>query len=448
MKLSFFGACRMVTGSCYLLEHEGSKLLIDCGMIQGAHFSEKDNLAPFPFDPKDVDYIAITHAHVDHCGRVPKLVKEGFNGEIVATHATLSFIELMLGDSVHVIQSEAEEHGHEPLYDEEDVISTVQKFQGVEYHQKISLGPFSLEFYDAGHILGSSSIYITAGGKTIVFSGDIGNPPVPLLKETEYLEQVDYVVMESTYGARKHEASRDRSLLLKSAIYETITMGGVLLIPAFSLERTQEVLYELNSLVENEDIPKVPIFVDSPLAIKATRLYPKYNHLFNKEAKYLLDSGDDLFDFPGLQMTETVKDSIKINNVKAPKIIMAASGMMQGGRIRHHLKRYLSDYKTQILIIGYQVEGSLGRKLLDGEKVVVIEKQEYTVKAKIRPIGAYSAHADKDQLMKWLTHNKPEISKIWLTHGEEAGALELADTITKTLGVITDVPEYGQEVEL
>lgn len=448
MKITFYGACQMVTGSCYLLEHNSTRILIDCGMIQGEQFADNKNYDPFPFDPKDIGYVLITHAHIDHCGRIPRLVRLGFTGSIISTHATLDFAELMLSDSANVLNADAQTNDYPPLYTIDDVTAAVKLFQGVEYHQSIAVGDLTVTFFDAGHILGSSFIRITDGQKTIVFSGDLGNSPVPLLHDLESLPETDYLVMESTYGNRVHEPGRERALLLRSAIYETVTMGGVLMIPAFALERTQEILYELRQLVENKDIPSVPIYIDSPLAIKATRLYRVYDHLFDKEATYLIKSGKDLFQFKGIKMTETRGQSKNVNTAQSPKVIIAGSGMMQGGRIRHHLKRYLSDFKNQLLIVGYQVEGSLGRQLLEGAKEVVIDEETIPVHAKVRAIGAYSAHADRPKVLAWVTPQAKHIQQVWLTHGEVEQATSLAGRLQSDLKLQASVPEYGQVVEL
>lgn len=447
MQLTFLGACRMVTGSQYLLEQDGTKLLIDCGMIQGEQFTEDKNYDAFAFQPSDIAAVVVTHAHIDHCGRIPRLVREGFAGKVIGTHATLALAYLMLEDSAHVIQQDAEQAGYPPLYVQEDVVRTAELFHGVEYHQPVQVGPFAIELYDAGHILGSSFTRITAGGKTIVFSGDLGNPPVPLLKPTEALPITDYLVMESTYGDKVHEPARERKLLLSSAIYETVTLQGTLLIPAFALERTQEILYELNDLVEHKEIPPLPIFIDSPLAIKATRLYPQYNRWFNQETRYLIAKGDDVFKFSGLKFTSTVQESRAILHVKGPKVILAGSGMMQGGRVRYHAKNYLSDFHNQVLIVGYQVHGSLGRQLLDKAQTVFIDGERIAVKAKVRAIGAYSAHADQVKLRAWLSSNTHRPGQIWLTHGEEDKAQALASTLQAS-GYTANLPDCGQTYKL
>ncbi|MBI2415158.1 MAG: MBL fold metallo-hydrolase [Candidatus Kerfeldbacteria bacterium] len=448
MKVTFYGACQQVTGSCYLVEHGATKVLVDCGMIQGSHFTDPANFELFPFDVSTIDYVLVTHAHIDHSGRLPQLMRYGFRGQVIATAATLDFAELLLRDSAHIIAQDADRFHKAPLYTEAEVEQLTQHFQAVSYHQVKPVGDLVATFYDAGHILGSAFIQLASKDTSIVFSGDLGNPPVPLLPVTEALPPTDYLVMESTYGNQTHEDTRERKLLLASAIYETVTLGGVLLIPAFALERTQEILYELNSLVEHNDIPKLPIFIDSPLAIHATQLYRQHQHLFNNETKYIIASGDDVFRFPGLQLSETRDSSKQINHVPAPKIIIAGSGMMQGGRIRFHLKRYLSDFRNQVLIVGYQVAGSLGRQLLQQVKRVTIDGEDVVVKAKIRAIGGYSAHADQPKLLHWLTANQPPRRHIWLTHGEVAQATALQTVIQQRCSVAATIPHYGQVVTL
>lgn len=437
----------MVTGSQYLLEHDNTRLLVDCGMIQGEQFTDNKNYDPFSFDPSTITAVCVTHAHIDHCGRIPRLVREGFAGKVIGTHATLDLAYLMLLDSAHVIQLDAELSGYPPLYREDDVQRTASLFQGVNYHEPVQVGPFTIELFDAGHVLGSSFIKITAAGKSIVFSGDLGNAPVPLLKPTEALPVTDYLVMESTYGQRDHEPGRERKLLLSSAIYETVTMKGTLLIPAFALERTQELLYELNDLVEHKEIPAVPIFIDSPLAIKATRLYPKYNSWFNQETQYLIEKGDDVFKFNGLKFTSSSEESRAILKAKSPKIVIAGSGMMQGGRVRFHAKNYLPGAENQVLIVGYQVAGSLGRQLLEKAKEVNIDGDVVPVKAKVRAIGAYSAHADQSKLVHWVQTASKAPKQIWLTHGESANAEILAGVLRRRNQAV-ELPVSGQTVEL
>ncbi len=442
MKLTFLGACQMVTGSRTLVEHGETKLLVDCGMVQGEKFTDDVNYDPWPFDPATLTAVLLTHAHIDHCGRLPRLVRDGFKGKILATHATIDFAKLLLTDSAHVIASDAAAGGYPPLYSEVNVEQTAHLTVGVNYHQPTAVGEITAEWFDAGHILGSAFIRLTAGGQAVIFSGDVGNPPVPLLRPTEALPEADLIVLESTYGDRIHEPARERKLLLSSAIYETTSLGGTLLIPAFALERTQELLYELNDLVEHHDIPPLPIYIDSPLAIKATKLYPRYNQWFNRETQYLLQSGDDVFKFSGLHFTPTVVESRAISQVKPPKVIIAGSGMMQGGRVRYHAKLYLSDWRNQLLIVGYQVAGSLGRQLLTGDKTVAIDGEKINVKAKIRAIGAYSAHADQPKLIRWL-QTAPRQPLVFLNHGELNRAQGLAQAL-QTLGYSVTIPASGQ----
>jgi metallo-beta-lactamase family protein len=393
----------------------------------------------------------VTHAHLDHTGRLPKLVRDGFRGQIIATGPTARLAQLIIEDSARVLEKEARQHKHpEPVYSQEDAARTKEFFREVDYHTRIQLDDnITVEFFDAGHILGSSIIRVTADGKQIVFSGDLGNPPVPILKHTDIVDQADYVVMESTYGNRIHEDKDNRRLMLQSAIYETVVMKGVLLIPAFALERTQEILYELNEMVANKDIPAVPIFVDSPLAIRATKVFHEFENYFDTEASEIIASGDDLFNFPGLKLTLTAEESKAINDYPAPKVIIAGSGMAQGGRIVHHIKRYISHFANHYLIVGYQVQGSLGRRLLDGEKTVKIQGEEFQVKAKVTAIGGYSAHADRDKLTAWVSgFDRNRLQKVFLTHGEEIQALELQRHFAREFPFETVVPEARKPIAL
>ncbi len=448
MKLSFFGATKEVTGSNFLLETEEGKILIDCGLFQGGRHAEEKNYQPFPYSPKEIDFLLVTHSHIDHIGRIPKLVKEGFNGKIYCTRPVKDFAEIFLEDCANIIKEEAEELKIEPLFTQEDVENCLQFFHPIDYHQEIKLSEnVSFVFKDAGHILGSAFIEIFAFGKKIVFSGDLGNPPVPLLAPTEFTSDADYLIIESTYGSRIHESPIERKLKLERAIEDTVAQKGVLLIPSFAMERTQELLYELNDLVEHFRVPRVPIFLDSPLAIKATEIYKKYPDYFNKEAFYLIKSGDDLFKFPGLKFTPTVEESKKINEIPPPKVIIAGSGMSTAGRILFHEKLYLSDPKNLLLIIGYQVSGTLGRKIFDGAQEVKILGEKVKVQAKVKAIGAYSAHADQPKLVYWV-RKAGRVKRVFIVHGEEDSATALACKIRDELGIATEVPDYGSTVEL
>lgn len=450
MNISFHGACREVTGSCHLVETGKTKFLVDCGLFQGREFFTPKNLDKFDFNPKQIDFVLLTHAHLDHCGRLPKLYQEGFRGKIYATPATRDLAEVMLLDSARVIGEEAQKAGKPPMYFASDVYKMMAYFKAADYQKEIQITPeIKIRAREAGHILGSAifEIWVKENGaeKKLVFSGDLGNPPAPIVKDTELVGGADYVFIESTYGGLTHEPAAERLAKLRRAVTESVGRGGVLMIPAFALERAQEILYELNFLAENGQIPLVPVFVDSPLAIKATAVYKKYAATFDAESRRLIEAGDDLFNFPGLHYTATVEASKQINSLHQSKVIIAGSGMCTGGRMPHHLKRYLSDPQSQLLIIAYQVEGSLGRRLLDGAKAVEIEGEKIKVSARVSAIGAYSSHADGPKLLNWLDAVRaPKPQKVFVIHGEIKNSQALAALAQKQLGLAAVVPEYGQ----
>jgi len=454
MKISFHGACREITGSCHLVETNKAKFLVDCGLFQGRDFFTKKNFDPFDFDPAEIDFVLLTHAHLDHCGRLPKLYEEGFHGKIFSTSATKDLAEVILLDSARVIAQEAGKINLPPLYSGEDVVKIVGQFETVDYRQERVISPeIKIRARDAGHILGSAifEIWINDDGreKKIVFSGDLGNPPTPIIKDTEFIDGAEAVVIESTYGGLVHEPSEERIQLLRRTVVESVGRGGVLMIPSFALERTQEVLYELNYLVENKQIPSVPIFVDSPLAIKATAVYKKYTNLYDEESRRLIEAGDNLFNFPGLRYTASIEESKIINGTPPPKVIIAGSGMCTGGRMPHHLLRYLGQPENQLLIISYQAEGSLGRRLFDGEKNVYIEKEKVKVRAKISAIGAYSSHADQPKIINWIKKmDAPRPQKFFVVHGEIEKNTALAEGIKENLDTEVIIPGYGQVYEV
>ena len=457
MKLHFFGGTRIVTGANYLLQTKNVKVLVDCGMTQGARHTEDKNYEKFSFNPKEIDFLLVTHAHIDHTGRIPKLYKDGFRGKILATRATKDFVKYLFEDSQEILEREAAKLGKKPLYRKIDVEKSLEMIEGIDYGEKIDLGKgISCRYRDAGHVLGSAIIEVWAddnsshkgGARKIVFSGDLGNPPVPLLKHTEFIDEADYVVIESTYGDRLHEAEKQRKDLLENAIEDVVTRGGTLMIPAFALERTQELLYELNELVEHRRIPKIPIFIDSPLAIELLEVYKKHPECYDKEAIYLIKSGDDLFKFPGLVFTKTAEESRGINNVKPPKVIIAGSGMSTGGRIRHHEIRYLPDPNSAILFVGFQIAGSLGRRIFDKAKEVKIFNQTISVRAEVRSIPGYSAHADQEILRTWIDKIKRPVEHVFVVHGEEGPALALVQLIKDQLGIAASAPMLNDVVEL
>ena len=461
MKLYFYGGAKEVTGANYLLEGDPNakgqttKLLIDCGLTQGTNKKERANYYSLPYDPKGIDALLVTHAHIDHTGKIPYLYKLGFRAPIYSTLPTKDFAEELLIDSQGLLEKEANVDGREPLYALHDVAEVMNIWKGVKYRTLIRIKEFDIEFYDAGHILGSSFIKITAnypvGKKTIIFSGDIGNVSTPLVKDTEPLPEADYVVMEALYGDKLHKHTTDRKDVLENTIEEAVTAGGVLMIPTFAMERTQELLYEINELTENMRIPRVPVFIDSPLAIKLLAIYKKYSDdpdYFDKEAINLFKQGDEIFNFSGLKFTLTTEQSKEINQVASPKIIIAGSGMSEGGRIIHHEYKHLGDPNSTILFISYQSPSSLGRKILDGEKVVKIFGREIVVRCRVRQIGGYSAHGDQKKLFEWLQPMKSRIQKLYLVQSEDNAARVFANKARDELAIDVKIPEQGTIVEL
>ena len=438
-----------MTGANYLLESGKTKILIDCGLYQGSSFCENLNFEPFPYEAKEIDAVFITHAHIDHIGRIPKLYKAGFRGKIISTAPTRDFAEFLLLDSEHLLREEALEKGKDPIYEISDVRGAHGLWEGYAYHDKVRVKDFEVEFFDAGHVLGSSSLVVSAEGKRVAFSGDLGNTPAPFIRPTEYLKNVDVALIESAYGGRIHEDVAIRRDIVEDFIEETARRGGTLMIPAFALERTQELIFELNDLVENNRIPRIPVFIDSPLAIKLTEVYRKYSHdplYFSKEAITLLREGDAIFDFPGLRMTLTTAQSKEINTVPSPKVIIAGAGMSNGGRILHHERRHLSDPQSAILFVGYQAEGSLGRRILDGVKTVRIMGEQVPVRCAIKAIGGYSAHADQPQLLEWAKSMSSSLKHVYVVQGEQDQALALATAITDHLALPATVPSSGEQV--
>jgi metallo-beta-lactamase family protein len=413
MNINFYGGVGMVTGSNFLLESDGHKILVDCGLYQGTHFAEKQNFEPFPYEPSEIEAVFVTHAHLDHVGRLPKLIADGFRGTIYSTHPTKDFAELILLDSEHILAKEAEREGRQFCCDASTIRQLMAHWKTVDYHAPFTFGPFKVQFFDAGHILGSAIIVIEVEGKTIAFTGDLGNSPAPIVMPTERLSQADYCVIEGTYGGRQHPPFEKRRDEFEDAIEDVARSKGVLIIPAFALERTQELLYHLNQLVEEGRVPRLPVFIDSPLAIKLTSIYKKYEDYFNKEASHVIKSGDDIWNFPGLRMTLTTEESKEIEHVPAPKIVIAGSGMSHGGRILHHEMRYLSDPKNMLLFVGYQAVGSLGRRILDGANEVTIFGEKVHVRCKRRVISSYSAHADEPRLLDWISPLRFSLKKVF-----------------------------------
>ncbi len=461
LKLTFYGGVEgEVTGSNYVLEYQSpdskkiSRLMIDCGLTQGGSQTDKRNFEPFPYDITSIDAVLITHAHIDHIGRLPKLAKDGYKKPIYSTGPTKDTAEQLLIDAEHLLRKEAEEKNIAPLFGLDDINNCLKLWRKIGYHEKFSINDFTIEFFDAGHILGSAFIKVSAPepeNKTIVFSGDLGNTPVPLVKDTEKLPSTDYLVIESTYGNRVHENPLERKNRLEDIIENAVEANGTLLIPAFAMERTQEILYELNDLAEHKRIPPISIFVDSPLAIKLTGIYQKYYQdpdYMDGETIALAKKGNEIFNFPRLKFTLTTEASKEINGAPPPKIIIAGSGMSHGGRILHHELRYLPDQRNTLLFIGYQSAGTLGRKILDGAQSVRIFGETIPVRCRIERISGYSAHADQPLLLKWVAGAKDSLKNVFVVQGEREEAASLAGKISDEFAVKTTLPRQKESFVL
>ena len=447
--IAFYGGVGAVTGANFLLTLGGTKILVDCGLVQGEKYCHDCNYEPFPYDASSIDYVFATHAHADHIGRIPKLVREGFSGTIFSTPATKDLSEVMFTDAVRIITYEAQKSEREPLYEAGDAKKTLSLWKGIDYRKEEKLTPeITVLLKDAGHILGSTMIEFTYKGKKVVFTGDLGNSPSLLLKDTEDITDADYMVMESVYGDRNHEKREQRVLLLQKAIEDISARKGALMIPSFSIQRTQELLYLINNFVEDGILPKIPVFLDSPLAIKVTDIFKRYAHLFNKNVQDEIKGGDDIFNFPQFEDTKEVFESKAILKQSDPKIIIAGSGMSSGGRILHHEKRYLSDPKNMLLLVGYQAVGTLGRLIQDGAKEVTIHDETIPVKAEVRVIYGFSGHKDSDHLIEFVEESQKTLKKVFVAMGEPKSSLFLVQRLRDYLGVNAVAPEKDEIIEL
>ncbi len=447
--IGFYGGVGSVTGANFMLKTDALRVLVDCGLVQGDAFAQEVNEKSFVYDPASVDALFVTHAHADHIGRIPKLVRDGFRGVIYATRPTKALAEIMFDDALHIMQMEAKRHNREVLYTKADITQTLSLWKTADYHEPISLADgVTAVLADAGHILGSALVRFTRNGKSVVFTGDIGNVPQPLLEPPDVPKGYDYLVMESVYGDRLHEEVEERSALLRYHIEETIKRRGTLIIPAFSLERTQGILLEINNLIESHAVEPITTYLDSPLAIKVTKIYRKSTAFMKQSVQEQIAAGDDIFSFDGLSFTETMKESSKISKVPGPKIIIAGSGMSHGGRIRMHEKEYLDDPNTTLLLVGYQGVGSIGRLLQDGARKVRIDGVEVKVRAKVATIHGYSGHADRDQLVEFVAVGSERVTQVFVTMGEERSSLFLTQRLRDYLGVNAVAPEAGAVVEI
>ncbi len=465
MKITFLGAAETVTGSCYLCEFENTKILVDCGMFQGGSEAEERNYKDFDFNPADIEFLLLTHAHIDHSGRIPQLVSRGFKGKIITTTATMDLCNIMLPDSAYIQEMETEWTNRkrqragrstiEPIYTVKDANESLKFFTGVKYNELVNLNSdITVRFRNAGHILGSAIIelWIREKGEEfkIVFSGDLGNKDAPLMQNYSIIEDADYVVVESTYGNRKHKDTENKALLLLDIILDTIEHGGNVVIPSFAVERTQEILYELNMIKENKysKIRNVPVYVDSPLAINATKIFENNIDYLDEDSIDLIKSGDNPFDFPNLKFTETAEESREINFSKESCIIISASGMCDAGRIKHHLKHNLWREECSIIFVGYQAKETLGRRIIEGNKNIKIFGEEINIKSKIYSIQGFSGHADQNGLLEWLSGFKKKPSRVFLVHGEDEALNTFSKLITENLGLENTIARAGQTVEL
>ncbi|MBU2603639.1 MAG: MBL fold metallo-hydrolase [Actinobacteria bacterium] len=453
MHLQVCGAAREVTGSCYLVEAGRSRFLVDCGLHQGGAKENAQNREPFPFDAREIDFVVLTHAHIDHSGLLPKLAKDGFEGPIYATTPTADLADIMLIDSAHIQEMDAEwrgrkakragRTGHEPLYTQKDAAAAVRLFHPVDYDKEMRPSDeVRVVFREAGHILGSAALEIwldsAAGSVKMVFSGDLGQPDRPIIRDPEVLRDADYLIMESTYGDRLHDEAGDPVEELREIVQQAHRTGGNVIIPAFAVGRTQELIYYLREICETS-CHGMQIYVDSPLAIKATEVFRKHRAEFDEEARDMIDANGPIFEFPGLHYTVTADESRALNG-KTGAIIISAGGMAEAGRIKHHLKHNLWRPEAHVVIVGYQAHGTLGRRLLEGERRVRLFGDEVAVKATIHDITGLSAHADRAQLIEWASSFKPAPLTI-LTHGETRAAFALRDALEERLGLEVVVPE-------
>ncbi len=445
--ITFARGARRVTGSNFLITvtdgEKKTRILVDCGLTQGEKFCESTNSKVFQYEPKEIDAVVFTHAHADHIGLYPRLVREGFAGPAYATPPTADLIPVMLSDSVQLIAVEAGKCNEEPPYSKEDIEPSLKLLKRVEYEEHFKVGPAEIILHNAGHIVGSASVEISAGGKRVLFTGDMGRSPAALVPERVAPKGVDVLITESVYGNRTHKSLEEGVAVLKKALQSTAEKGGVLLIPAFSLERTQIILHAIDELYAKGDAERIPVYMDSPLAAKVSDVYREHADYLRDDIKSELKAGKDPFAFPSLSVTVSKESSHGIDSAPQPKVIVAGAGMSHGGRIRHHEAQYLGDPKTTLLLVGYQVPGSLGRKLKDGVKKIMIDGSYLHVRAVIENVDGFSAHADKDDLLKFAEEVAPK--RAFVVLGEAEAATYLAQRISGFLHIPVDVPQEGEE---
>jgi len=451
LTLTFCGGASEPTGSNFWVKSEEHSFLIDCGLFQGKDISAQKNNETFSYQPSEIDALFITHAHLDHIGRIPKLVQDGFCGIIYSTPPTRDIAELMFMDSMNVLTQQAYRKNEKAPYTEKDVQKIMKLWRARAYREPININnDLSIIFRDAGHVLGSAMVEIKYNNNKLLFTGDLGNTPAPLLYNTEKINDAKYIVIESVYGDRNHEDKETRRNILRQTILETTRKKGVLLIPVFSIERTQEMLFELNYMVENKEIPPIPIFLDSPLAIKVTDIYKKYEDYYNNNAKDIIKSGDDIFKFPLLRFVPKHRDSLAISYVDNPKVIMAGSGMSNGGRIVRHEKEYLSDANNTLLLVGFQAAGTLGREIQEGAKKIIIDDEQIIIRARVKTIYGYSAHKDSDNLLDFIeqANENGKLNKVFVALGEPRSSCFLAQKIRDYYDINAQVAQPNESVNL
>ncbi len=462
MKIQFLGASKTVTGSCFFVETDEVKFLVDCGAYQGGDELEKENFKPFPFDPADLDFVFLTHAHYDHSGRIPVLVKQGFRGRIICTQPTRDLAKIILLDSANLQQEESKRwevnprtdvEERKPLFTEQDVEDCMRFFEVYPYGSSVNLTrTCEFRLRDAGHILGSAILEVwlenSAGRvRKLVFSGDLGQPGARIVCDPDLIREADYVICESTYGNRIHKDRNETVLELLGILQNAQKEGGNILIPSFAIERTQEILYEINLFIENRLLTGLPVYLDSPMASKATEVFRQYPDFYDEDAKRLLKKGDDPFDFPDLHKVDSAEESKRLA-MKKGIVIIAGSGMCTGGRIMHHLKNNIENKSTNVVIVGYQVKGTLGRRLVDRESVVKIFGAEYKNNAQIHTLGGFSGHGDQRDLNYWLRSFGHTPRKIFLVHGDEEIINEFAGNLAKEIHIPIQIPNIGDIVKL